>query len=134
MANLILLLLGALLALFCGVHAEDQIRLYQFASDDCDSNPVLGNLDLKLGACVNIDARSFKPRLDTKRKDWFDNVNGGFQDCQMIVYGKHNCHNQDSIDMIPLPAKMDQCITHKSPYTVRSAMFHCGKWSYKQDP
>jgi hypothetical protein len=66
--------------------------------------------------------------------DWLDNVNGGLHDCQMIVYSKHNCHNADSLDWIPLPARMDRCVTHKAPYTVRSAKFHCGKFAVQGDP
>jgi hypothetical protein len=134
MANLVLLLFSALLALFCGVQAEDQIRLYQFAGDNCDGNPQLGNMDLKLGGCVNINARSFKPRLDTKRKDWFDDVNNGVHECQMIVYGTPNCHDKDAVDTIPIPARIDRCVTHSSPYTVRSAKFICGQLVHIGDP
>jgi hypothetical protein len=129
MANLILLLFSALLALLCSVDAkDDQIRLYQFASDVCDGNPLGGNLDLKQNECVNINARSFKPRIDDKRKKWVDDVNNGAIECMLVVYSTPNCPREDTLTSIMLPKEIDRCVTHSSPYTVRSAKFACGQF------
>jgi hypothetical protein len=134
MANLILLLLTALLALFCSVDAkDDQIRLYQFASDNCDGNPVGGNLDLKQDACVNINARSFKPRIDDKRKKWVDDINHGAVECMLVVYSTPNCPTQDQLASMMLPEQIDRCVTHASPSTVRSAKFVCGRFFHVGD-
>jgi hypothetical protein len=130
MARVVTIVLCALLALFCGVHAkskEDQIRLYQFVTDLCDGNPLGSNIDLKRNNCVNINARSIKPRIDEKRKKWVDDVNHGVVECGLYVYDVPNCPADQAVAMMTLPGEIDQCFTHGSPSTFRSVKFTCGQ-------
>ncbi|KAH7379420.1 hypothetical protein DE146DRAFT_682525 [Phaeosphaeria sp. MPI-PUGE-AT-0046c] len=76
MTLLVPLILGTLLStLASGVDAKsktDQIRVYQFISDDCDGSPHGANVDIKRNECVDLGSRSVKPRLDERRMKWIE--------------------------------------------------------------
>ena len=106
---------------------SDQIRLYQFVTDNCDGSPLGANVDIKLGHCVGLDARSVKPRVDEKRKKWVDDVNSGDLYCWLAIYDQAGCTGaaSGSLASMLLPAEIDDCYTASSSDTIRSAKFVC---------
>jgi hypothetical protein len=104
----------------------DQIRVYQWTSDNCNDMPKGGNLDVKRNECVNIEGRSFRPRVDTKRKKWVDDVNDGDIQCVVAIYDAPDCPNTTLPDsMMLLPQEIDDCYTSPTGYAVGSVRFVC---------
>ena len=131
MTLLLPLVLGTLLAtLTSGVDAKsksDQIRLYQFVTDNCNGAPLGANVDIKRDHCVSLDARSVKPRHDEKRDKWLDEVNDGHVNCWLVVYAQADCSSPDSAALVgmSLPNEIDDCYSTSSSDTIRSAKFFC---------
>jgi hypothetical protein len=131
MVRLAPFVLSALLsALATSVDAKskgDQIRAYQWTSDNCNDMPKGGNVDIKRNECVNIDARSFKPTIDQKRKKWLDDINKGHLQCALVVYDRPNCPNatHEADSMMLLPKEIDECYTTPDTYSIGSVKFFC---------
>lgn len=130
MTRLTPVVLGVLLsALTTSVNAKskgDQIRLYQWISDKCNDMPKGGNIDVKRNECVNIEGRSFRPKIDTKRQKWLDEVNDGNLQCVLAIFDQANCPQQDQSDsMMFLPHDIDDCYTSPTTYSVGSVKFVC---------
>ncbi|KAH3957081.1 hypothetical protein HBI23_132430 [Parastagonospora nodorum] len=130
MTRLTPILLSALLsALTTSVGAKskgDQVRLYQWTSDKCNDMPKGGNIDVKRNECVNIEGRSFRPKIDTKRQKWLDEVNDGNLQCALVIFDQSNCPEQDQADSIMyLPHDIDECYTSPTTYSVGSVKFLC---------
>lgn len=126
MTRFVLPALSALLAFAAKVDAksrEDQIRLYQFTADDCAVGPKGAQVDAKREACVQLDARSLKPAIDTKRKKWLDDMNDGDLQCALKLYENTNCDGE-AVELIMLPEGVTECHTSGSE-PIRSAKFHC---------
>lgn len=129
MTRLVPLLLSALLSVFAsGVDAKskgDQIRMYQFTSDYCDGMPSGANIDVKRDECVEIDARSIRPRLDEKRKKWLSDVNNGATQCALIIWDGPGCSGENE-DLMDFPQEIEHCYTAATHKPIRSVKFYCG--------
>jgi hypothetical protein len=131
MTRLVPLVLSALLSTFtAGVDAKsknDQVRLYEFIGDRCDEHPKGANIDIKRGECLNIDARSLKPRIDEKRSKWINEVNDGKVECALYVYEKPACEGGEHEEVLSLPEQIDKCYTSPTKYALNSVKFICDK-------
>jgi hypothetical protein len=134
MARSIFLTLGALLTLF-SVSADakskaDGLRLYAFASRDCNGPTIGGNLDIKRGKCFNLNgggAGSIRPFQHGGHK-WIDKINhfqGVQTECGLISYEQFNCVRGHDIAGDRLPP-FEQCITPSDPVRqTLSVLFTC---------
>jgi hypothetical protein len=131
MTRLAPLILSVLLSgLFQSVDAKStksQIRLYQFTSDECDGHPKGSNVDVKEGnsTCIDVDGRSFRPRLDEKRAKWLGELQEGNIECGLKLYNQPKCNNGDLEEMIALPDEIDMCYTSPTTKAIRSVQFVC---------
>ena len=136
MARSVLLTLGALLALFSvSAHAKsktDGLRLYAFASGDCNGPTIGGNLDIKKGRCFNLNgggANSIRP-FSHGSTNWIDEVNhfqGVQKECGLVTYEQFNCVYGHQIAGDRLPP-LEQCISpDDTSRQILSVLFTCDK-------
>jgi hypothetical protein len=131
MARSIFLTLGASLALFSAqTHAKDKtegLRLYAFASDDCNGPPIGGNLDIKQEKCFNLvsgGAQSIRP-MSHKGIKWIKNVNSGAADCALISYKQFGCVDEQVLGGGKLPCDLGGCVASYDGQQTLSVLFTC---------
>lgn len=132
MTRIILLIVGALLALTSSVDAKskkDRIHLYHFYNTACESAPTLGNMDLERDECVTFESAftkaekfGLKPMLDPQRPKWKKDVEDKKIICHIALYSGHGCNGTATV--APLPEYLETCLPFDL-LTAKSVKFEC---------